>query len=141
MKAEASHPIKKLGRFWVYWFPVVVYMLLIFFLSSRSTLPALPRIRYADKICHCIEYAILGYLLTRAFIHEEGSLLSRKALLLAIMIAIIFGLSDEIHQLFVPLRQADIFDLLADSLGASIGAWGAFMMQWFINHRQRKGHA
>lgn len=140
MKAEASHSIKKLSRFWVYWFPVAVYMLVIFFLSSRSTLPALPRIPYGDKVCHCIEYVILGYLLTRALIHENGSWLSRNALLVAIAIAIIFGLSDEIHQFFVPLRQCDIFDLLADSVGASIGAWGAFLMQWFINHRQRKGH-
>jgi len=133
--------IRNLGRFWVYWFPVVVYMSLMFFLSSMSTLPvALPRIPLADKVCHCIEYAILGYLLTRALIHENGSWLLRNALLLAIAIAIVFGLSDEIHQLFVPLRQSDIFDLLADSIGACIGAWGAVGIQWFINLRARKGH-
>jgi VanZ family protein len=140
LKVEANSPIKKQSRFLVYWFPVAVYMALIFFLSSRSTLPALPRIPYVDKICHCTEYAILGYLLTRALIHENGSWLSRNALLVAIAIAIIFGLSDEIHQIFVPLRQCDMFDLLADSIGASIGAWTALCMQWFINHRQRKGH-
>jgi VanZ family protein len=115
-------------------------MSLIFFLSSRSSLPVdLPRMRGIDKICHCIEYAILGYLLTRALIHEDISWLSKNALLLAIGIALVYGMSDEIHQLFVPLRQADVFDLMADGIGASIGAWIAFWMQRCANHKQKKG--
>ncbi len=140
MKVEANHPVKKWGKFWVYWFPVVIYMSLIFFLSSRSRFPIIPsRIPYGDKVCHCIEFAILGYLLMRAFIHEDGSWISRNALLLAVAIAIVFGLSDEVHQLFVPLRRLDIFDLMADSLGAAIGAWGALWMHWFMKYRLRKG--
>ena len=34
--------------------------------------------------------------------------------------AVVFGISDEIHQWFVPNRQADIWDLLADTLGATL---------------------
>lgn len=141
LKAEVSYSSKKLGRFWVYWFPVVVYMATIFFLSSRSTFPiALPKIPHMDKVCHFVEFMILGTLLMRAFIHEEGSWLSRHALLLAVGVAVLFGLSDEFHQLFVPFRQVDLFDFLADSLGAASGAWIAIGMHWLINYRQRKGH-
>ncbi|MEW5802989.1 MAG: VanZ family protein [bacterium] len=116
-------------------------MSLIFFLSSRSTFPlSPPRIPYSDKICHCLEYAILGYLLMRAFIHEDNPRLFKNALLLAIGVAVLFGISDELHQLFVPLRQADVFDLVADSFGAAMGSWFALWMHWFTNNRQRKGH-
>ena len=140
MKAETGHLIKKWGKFWVYWFPVAAYMSLIFFLSSRSTLPVnISRIPYGDKLCHCTEFALLGYHLLRAFFHEESSWLSRHALLLAIGIAVLFGLSDEFHQIFIPLRQADVSDLIADFLGAMIGVWVAFGIHRRIDQRQRKG--
>lgn len=38
---------------------------------------------------------------------------------LAIICVIAFGISDEIHQWFVPQRQADILDLVADTFGAA----------------------
>ncbi|MBP8105542.1 MAG: VanZ family protein, partial [Nitrospira sp.] len=40
-----------------------------------------------------------------------------------------YGLSDEIHQLFVPLRQGDPLDLVADSVGAALGAWTWRLME------------
>ncbi|MEW6380791.1 MAG: VanZ family protein [bacterium] len=113
-------------------------MSLIFFLSSQSRLPIpAPRIPYGDKLCHCLEFAVLGYLLMRALIHGGYSRIPQNAsLLLAIVIAVLFGLTDEIHQVFVPLRQSDMFDLLADGLGATLGAWGALLINWFIIRRQ-----
>ena len=41
----------------------------------------------------------------------------------------LYGLSDEIHQLFVPLRQGDPLDLVADSVGAALGAWTWRLME------------
>ncbi len=44
-------------------------------------------------------------------------------------LAVAFGVTDEVHQSFVPGRNADLMDLVADALGASLGAvvaalWG-----------------
>jgi VanZ family protein len=43
-----------------------------------------------------------------------------------VLLVIVYGASDEFHQYFVPGRQADVFDLMADSLGAVVlvaGVW------------------
>ena len=115
--------------------------MLIFFLSSQSIFPINPpRIPYLDKMCHMTEFAILGFLLIRALMHEQSPWVKKNALPLAIVITLLFGLSDEFHQLFVPLRRADGLDLLADGLGALIGSWGALWMYWLMDRRQRKGH-
>lgn len=54
--------------------------------------------------------------------NSQSKVFGKKVVLLAIFITILFGLSDEIHQLFVPLRQWDLFDLMADSMGAVFGS-------------------
>jgi VanZ family protein len=41
---------------------------------------------------------------------------------LAIVTASVFGLTDELHQLFVPFRESSWQDWLADTIGAVIGA-------------------
>ena len=43
---------------------------------------------------------------------------------LSILIAICYGATDEAHQLFVPQRTAELADVAADSLGATLAAWG-----------------
>ena len=130
---------KRAIGFWVYWFPVFSYMALIFFLSSRSSFPVSPpSIPYFDKICHVVEFAILGYLLMRAFVHSDNPNLSKYALLLTIIVAVLFGLSDEVHQFFVPLRHSDVFDLIFDSLGALIGSCVALRVNKYYRKKGKK---
>ena len=128
---------KRAAGFWIYWFPVFSYMALIYFLSSRSSFPVSPpSIPYFDKLCHGLEFAVLGYLLIRAFIHSDNPNVNKYALLLSIIVAVLFGLSDEIHQLFVPMRQSDVFDLIFDGLGALVGSCVAL---WINKYRYKKG--
>ena len=47
----------------------------------------------------------------------------RMLALLSILSASLYGISDEIHQYFVPFREADIFDGIADIIGAICGVW------------------
>ena len=109
---------------WHYWLPVFAYMSGITYLSSLSSpeeqipLLALP---LHDKILHAIEYAILGTLCFRAFQKAAGVTGARHAVSLAMLTATLFGVADEYHQSFVPLRQADSLDLLADFVGAALG--------------------
>jgi len=47
-----------------------------------------------------------------------------KKVALSVVLTIIFGIFDELHQIFTPYRNASLFDIQVDSLGAIIG--GAF---------------
>lgn len=69
----------------------------------------------SDKVVHAIAYAVLAALLTVAS--------GRPAV--AVLVAVAYGVSDEVHQAFVPGRSPDVLDLLADAVGAGIGAWTA----------------
>lgn len=66
----------------------------------------------ADKVAHAGAYGVLGALLTVATGRPW----------LAVLISALFGVSDEFHQSFVPQRAADVYDVLADTIGATIGA-------------------
>ncbi len=81
-----------------------------------------------DKIVHMLEYAILAILCYRAFLHGAGPRLAEVAGILAITAAFLFGVSDELHQSFVPLREADLWDLAANGAGSLIGVtyWQKF---------------
>jgi VanZ family protein len=105
------------------WSLVVVYAACIFVLSSIPG-HAFPGVRISDKLIHIGEYGLLGVLLCRAL---GGHLIiwprARIALWSAV-IASLYGATDELHQLFVPQRVADLSDLAADGLGAMLAAWG-----------------
>ena len=78
-----------------------------------------------DKVLHLVEYGILGFLLYRALREESWT---GKPILLAFVIGMAYGITDEFHQYFVPTRESDPFDLLADSAGSGIGAlFGSFI--------------
>jgi VanZ family protein len=97
------------------------YAGLIFYLSSRSTLPvALPQFNGVDKVAHLIEYSGLGLLV--AWTLGSRGLAKGRALWLAGLVCALYGASDELHQLFVPGRQCDVFDWVADTAGGALGA-------------------
>lgn len=110
----------------VYWGPVAVYAGLIFYLSAQShpedQLPSFLLKDVSDKVLHAVEYAGLGGLCYRAFRWSlSGGGVSSRALLFAVVTASLYGMTDEVHQLFVPLREASWQDWLADTIGAVIG--------------------
>jgi VanZ family protein len=118
---------KKSGvlSFLYYWAPVIIYCLLIYLQSSYPSLEKMPDFPNMDKMLHGGAYALLGFLFYRAL--RTGRLGGRVFLLifLSSVLATLYGVSDEIHQHFVPSRNADIMDVAADLAGSIIGAWGA----------------
>jgi VanZ family protein len=50
--------------------------------------------------------------------------LTARAALLAWLIATAYGVTDELHQRYVPHRTADVADLVADALGAAVAVGG-----------------
>jgi VanZ family protein len=123
----------------IYWLPVVLWMGFIFFLSSfsnpyKALLPAFmqrhnnivavsPHVRLSNEhfgdVSHVSVYVVLGFLLMRAYRQRPMP----QALWLAWVIAILYSLSDETHQLFVPRRTFQLIDLTLDAIGSFTGIW------------------
>jgi VanZ family protein len=102
------------------WLPPLVYMAVIFYLSSQSApLPAVTAVVW-DKILHIFEYAGLAVLFGRALLGE--GLGWAASFVVAALLAAAYGATDEYHQLFVPLRNGDLHDWMVDVIGASLGA-------------------
>jgi VanZ family protein len=109
------------------WILVILYAALIFHLSSGPTTVGLPG---SDKLHHMIEYGIFSLLLYNALSSSFKKEYPWKIALLAIILTVLYGVSDEIHQLFVPSRSADPYDVVAD-------ASGAIIVQGLISIRKR----
>jgi VanZ family protein len=99
------------------WWACAAWLGLIFFLSSQSHLPNLapPGMGFLQAIAgHLTEYAVLSLLMESAM-RKAGV---AHASLWALAGAVLYGVTDEIHQGFVPGRNRDSFDLAMDALGA-----------------------
>ncbi|RMH60382.1 MAG: VanZ family protein [Zetaproteobacteria bacterium] len=97
---------------------LVCWCALIFTLSAQSTLPGADMFAAQDKIEHMGAYAVMAWLFWRSFPPREGG--AAMAALAAVLFCMLYGLSDEWHQSFVPGRMPDINDWLADSVGAML---------------------
>ncbi len=125
------------GPAWV-WGPVVLYLLLIFALSSIGSPPGLPA-RISDKTAHVILYSGLGVLLIRALAGVRLAGARLRQALLAVAIGAAYGASDELHQFFVPGRSCDVFDWVSDLAGVVLGA-GAVWAWAIIAERLSRYH-
>lgn len=92
------------------------YASLIFIISSFP-LPVSVERGGADKTLHVIEYSILGFLTLSCF--KNRNLF--PILLFAFLISSLYGISDEVHQYFVPGREFSIYDIAANSVGSLFG--------------------
>jgi VanZ family protein len=100
--------------------PAVAYAAVIFWLSHQpNPLPGLTA-RFSDKLLHAVEYAGLAGLLAVGLARLRPGWLARAALL-AMLLASAYGLTDELHQAFVPSRDASLLDWAFDTIGAVVG--------------------
>ena len=142
----AKRPVKILT-----WLLVLLWMLVIFHLSAQpashsnaqskdlvdrlvetavtltgADLPPLEKKQLVSRInstareyMHGVVFLVLGLLVYRAVTNR--GLTKTKAVAIAMAICQAYGLSDEIHQLFVPGRAFELSDLVMDGLGSLIG--------------------
>jgi len=113
---------RSFSHFLRYWLPVLLYCLIIFIQSSYPSSKHVPHVEYMDKLLHLGAYAVLSILFFRAFSVMKSSLNIGTLILLSIVFSTLYGISDEFHQHFVPAREADLLDILADFIGSIIGA-------------------
>jgi VanZ family protein len=109
------------NKFFAYWFPILLYCLLIFIQSSHPTPDITPHWPFFDKVLHFTAYALLGALFLRAFKTTRIKHNLKLIIMLSILLSSLYGISDEIHQSFVPYRTADVMDALADIIGSAFG--------------------
>ncbi len=75
---------------------------------------------FLSYIAHFSEYLVFASLFVIAF--TGGKLKTWQVIVIAIMIASAYGVTDEFHQSFIPGRSPDPVDWLTDTVGASVGA-------------------
>lgn len=102
--------------------PALLWFVVIFILSSipGSAFPLIP-LPHADKIVHITIFFILCAFVDRALIHQtKFPRLINLHLFISLGVVILYGLSDEFHQNFIPGRTPDIFDATADAIGGCL---------------------
>jgi len=79
------------------------------------------------KNAHFFAYLILGVLVMNALRHSGVKRL--RACVFALVISVLYAVSDEVHQLFVPGRGGQVVDVLIDSAGAAVGIGGYLLLR------------
>jgi len=103
------------------WAPVAAYMAVIFVLSSIPNPPTIPE-QGSDKILHILLYGGLATLVVRALAGGFDRPVTIQTVIVAVVVSVLYGVTDEVHQHFVPPRQMDAWDVAADSVGAAASA-------------------
>jgi VanZ family protein len=132
-----------MSRFLKYWLPVLLWMMVIFYLSTNAGSSANtsriiePVLRWLmphlsthmihqvhsaiRKVGHLAEYAILGWLLWRALRRAQSGLTGGsawKAALATLVLSAAYAATDEFHQSFIPARTPSVRDVMIDTGGA-----------------------
>ncbi|WP_374711985.1 VanZ family protein [Symbiobacterium terraclitae] len=117
--------------------PALLWMALIYRSSATPDLRGLPLVQRLGllphdlspeaawwlemllrKSAHMVAYAILAVLLAWAL---SARLPGRTALRVALATAVLYAVSDEVHQAFVPTREGRLLDVAIDGAGAVLG--------------------
>lgn len=99
-------------------------MAMLFVFSSWPAPPALPG--NTDKGVHGFLYVGLCVVVMRAVVRADWRAVSASRGAQAAILSIAYGVTDEIHQMFVPGRSAEVADLAADAAGvvaAAVALW------------------
>lgn len=114
-----------------YRLPAILYAIALFWASSLSRLP-LPKLglQFQDKLIHVVAYAIFSYLIYRALFRPHP--LIARVHVWAAGLGLLYAISDEVHQMFVPGRSPELWDLVADA----VGIVGVQLVIWWWRRRQ-----
>lgn len=120
---------KKSISYYLLRIPAPLIMIISWYLSSQPTIAHMPTFWNADKVVHMICFAGLVGAWTFWFTKTSWNTKYWRNIFFCITIVAFYGIIDEIHQSFTPGRDANIFDWLADFIGAIIGSFaGSWIM-------------
>jgi VanZ family protein len=94
----------------------------IFYVSSvpGSNIP--PLFPFQDIVFHLAAYLALGLSFSRALKNSYSNITLSQVIVFTIIFGTIYGMSDELHQAFVPYRTVSGFDVFTDGVGTFLGA-------------------
>jgi VanZ family protein len=139
------------GRY-LFWGLALLWMLVIFAFSHQAHSGAYTEAYLQEanvpirKLAHMFEFAVLavlyqaalaGYLIAPSETAEKNKL---KNYWLALALALLYALSDEFHQAFVPGRSATLFDAAVDAAGALAGLTCVYWLRRIIVSDAQKRH-
>jgi VanZ family protein len=116
-------------------FPALLMAAFIWFLSSQRILPRPKGILGFDKVQHLLAFAVLACAAGLWVSREKWKSRGRFFLLLIAAIGSAYGIVDEVHQFFVPGRDCNVWDWIADTLGAVTGAAAWMGLMAFADRR------
>lgn len=111
------------------WLALAGWLGLIFYLSHQTSPPSVPGRGLGGPesgLAHVAVYAVLATLCFWALarsVRREGPLWALAAV--AFALTVLYGVTDELHQAFVPGRTASQADILMDAAGALLGIGAA----------------
>ena len=103
--------------------PPLIWAGVIFLFSSQASLPGFEESIHDfifKKTAHIFVYLVLYLLLKRAVEITINKKSSRKQLLVPVFICLVYAVSDELHQSFVPGRYATLRDVGYDMFGVGV---------------------
>ena len=130
-------------QFWGRWAITVAWAALIFSLSTASFASSYSAILLSEilrlihlsvspstfvtlhflfrKLAHCTEYAIFCLFLYHCFLNSNRTEWRARTAAFSVLVAALYSLTDEFHQIFVPGRTASLIDCGIDTTGAALG--------------------
>ncbi|MDR1248837.1 MAG: VanZ family protein [Treponema sp.] len=116
--------------------PAVLVVGGIWFLSSQSILPVPKGVLGFDKLQHLLAYLVLAASVVFWFSPAQRRLHRLRTFLLLVLVSSLYGVIDEIHQFYVPGRDCNVWDWIADTLGAFLGAGVALLADRLMLRRR-----
>ncbi len=101
--------------------PLIIHWIAVLILTSLPS-ESLPSVSLGDKYEHFLAFFVLGFFLyLNSLYQNKFELLKEYPFVLSLLIASLYGVFDELHQLLIPGRSAEFLDWLADFIGAFVG--------------------
>ena len=76
---------------------------------------------YVRKLAHFTEFLILGLFIINVL--KDYMIIDKRIIIISIICALLYAISDEIHQLFISKRACRMIDILIDTCGSSLGVY------------------
>jgi VanZ family protein len=117
----------------------LAWMAVIFYLSHQPTLDTPSLFENQDKAMHGGAYGLLAILMLGAMPLRSPPGYTSRQVWLSVLLASLYGISDELHQSFIPGRSPEVGDWLADTLGALLAAMLLAQLSRRLNKLGRTG--
>ena len=109
------------NKIYLVYLPLGVYWITLFIATSIPT-EYIPSVGVSDKLNHFFAYMVLSVLLHLTFIFQEKlPLLGEYPASFTLLIGFVYGIVDELHQMLIPGRHAELLDWIADFIGVIAG--------------------